>query len=218
MCCASVHVPACSGRFGVAPRHVPCNAAHTPVHSGGTQPRPRCRFCNGQLGTAASTTTAAWRRQQRLLCAASLMRGGEPGPRHGTLHSRWHAGAQRWRPPFGASAAAIAAWPRWQWLLCVAGKRPCCGRARAKPYIACVATSPTGHTLKAAAPWSMEHSWNTPRLGTSVFHNDHWNTAPRCGKLNTGQNACVFRVCCVDLSLFIISNLCNQLGVTSFFE
>ena len=64
-----------SGRFGVAPRHVPCNAAHTPVHSGGTQPRPRCRFCNGQLGTAASTTTAAWRRQQRLLCAASLMRG-----------------------------------------------------------------------------------------------------------------------------------------------
>ena len=120
---------------------------------------------------------------------AAVVRGvpdaGEPGPHHGTLHSRWHAGAQRWRPPFGASAAAIAAWRRWQWLLCVAGKRPCCGRARAKPYIACVATSPTGHTLKAAAPWPMEHSWNTPRLGTSVFHNDHWNTAPRCGKLNT---------------------------------
>ena len=32
------------------------------------------------------------------------------------------------------------------------------------------------------------------------------------------RNACVFCVCCADLSLFIISIFCNQPGVTSFYE
>ena len=32
------------------------------------------------------------------------------------------------------------------------------------------------------------------------------------------RNACVFGVCSADLSQFLISNFCNQPGVTSFYE